>query len=179
MIFIEGKRLLLRRLKLSDYNDFFHYRSNQDVCRYQGFDPFSRKEAKAFIRQHMDKPLGVTGEWTQIGIVLKENLKLIGDCAVHFKKNEPKIVEMGITLSLEFRGRGYAKECIELLMDHLSSNFDLHKIVALLDARNEQALHLVEHLGFKKEGHFRKSYFDKIDQDWVDEVFYGKLMDQG
>lgn len=43
----------------------------------------------------------------------------------------------------------------------------------LVDTRNTSSIRLIERLGFRKEAHFKKSYY--LRREWVDDVIYAKL----
>ena len=52
---IEGKSIVLRQLKPSDLEAFLAYRTDPDVCKYQGFEVFSQQEAIDFIAKYGQK----------------------------------------------------------------------------------------------------------------------------
>ena len=60
---ITTPRLNIRNLKQTDLNDFYIYRSNPEVTKYQGFDVMTIAQAEEFIKGEMDKEFGKAGEW--------------------------------------------------------------------------------------------------------------------
>lgn len=175
MLQIETGQILLRHLQDSDLSSFLAYRSNPEVCKYQGFNPFDEAKARSFIEEMKDQALGIPGEWIQLAIVDKQSQNLVGDCAIHFKADDPRLVEFGITLNPTFQSQGFAKATIELLETYLSEHFDIHKFIAGTDARNESANRLLKKLGFKEEGRLIQHFFDEESQAWQDELVFGKL----
>ena len=109
---LETNRLILRNLRETDLENFHAFRSNPEVCKFQSFDAFTIEESKKFIDEQKDAEFGTPGEWVQVGIVWKENNKLIGDFALKPEKSEPRVVEIGVTLNLEYRGKGFAVEAL-------------------------------------------------------------------
>ena len=172
---LESSRLLLRNLQLTDLEDFHAYRSQAEICRYQGFKPMDEDKARAFIEEMSNAPFRAPGQWCQLGIWSKAREKLVGDCAITFLAYEPRLVEMGCTLNAAYQGQGFAQEAMHLLCKHVFEEHGVHKIKATIDPRNSTAIKLLERLGFSKEGHLKLNYFDEYDQAWVDEVIYGKL----
>ncbi|MEO6393441.1 MAG: GNAT family N-acetyltransferase, partial [Pyrinomonadaceae bacterium] len=65
---LETERLLLRYLRPGDLEDFFAFRSDLEVCRYQGYDPITREQAVEYVEFLPGKEFGTAGEWAQIGV---------------------------------------------------------------------------------------------------------------
>ena len=49
----------------------------------------------------------------------------------------------------------------------------IHRIIASIDPRNVASIKLIECLGFRKEDHFKESYY--LRGEWVDDLIYAKL----
>jgi RimJ/RimL family protein N-acetyltransferase len=175
MLPLSGTRIILQEIQHSDIDDFLAYRQDPVICKFQGFSPMSREQCAAFIEEMTGLPTGIPGKWKQIGIWSIPDKKLVGDCAIIRKANAPRIAEVGITLHRDFQGKGFAREAMEILIPNLFEQFDLHKILAGMDARNEGAINLIERLGFSKEAHHREQFFDYEDEMWIDEVIYAML----
>ena len=172
---IEGSRVLIRQLRADDLEGFFAYRSDPQVCRYQNFMVNSKTEAESFIEEQKHRTLGHRGNWFQIAIELKSEEKIIGDCAIEFKEEEPRIVELGCTITPEQQRKGYATEAVRLLMKEIFKNHNVHKVTARIDVRNPSSARVLEKIGFKQEGRLRKHFFDKISNDWFDEIQFAYL----
>ena len=160
-LMIDTRRLQIRNLRLSDLADFYGYRSNPEVTKYQGFDVFSAEQAKAFIEEHADKEWGRPGEWVQYGIESKTTGKLIGDCAVRLDRHDTRLAEIGITISPAEQRKGFAKEVLVALLDHLFSRDDFHRVTETVDAENTASIQLLRSVGFRQEGHFIENIFFK------------------
>jgi Acetyltransferases, including N-acetylases of ribosomal proteins len=174
-IHLAGQRLLLRNLLPHDLPDFLDYRQDPEVCRYQGFDIFTKKEAIDFIKKQQSVIIGIPGQWSQIAIIKKEDQRLIGDCAVKFQAAEPRIAELGYTINPRFQRQGYATETLQTLLQHIFEERNIHRVLAVIDIRNQSSIKLAEKLGFVKEAHYRQSYFDELDKTWTDEYLYALL----
>jgi [ribosomal protein S5]-alanine N-acetyltransferase len=160
-ILFSTNRLMIRNLKDSDLEDFYQYRSKPEIAKYQGFDPFSREQAGNFISAQKEKVFGTPGEWMQFGIEVSETGKLVGDCAIHLRNENPLIAELGITISDMYHRRGYAKETMSGLMDFLFLKKKIHRIVETVDAENNASILLLKSLSFRQEAHFINSIFFK------------------
>ena len=154
-------RLKIRNLRESDLDDFHLYRSNPEVTKYQGFDTYSREQAKSFIAEHQNKSLIVPGEWIQFAIENISSRQLVGDCAVYLKPYDSRIAEMGITISHIHQRKGYAKETMLGLMNFLFSKKGIHRIEETVAAENLASIKMMESLSFRKEAHFIENTFFK------------------
>ena len=170
---ITTERLLLRNLKASDVNEFFKYRSNPEVTKYQGFDVMTLNDCKDFIACYIDKPFGIMGEWVQHGIELKETQTLIGDFAIRLDKHDNRLAEIGLTISHLHQKHGYAKETLLGLVNWLFENHNIHRITEIVDEENIASIKLLKSVGFREEGHFIENIFHK--GRWCNEYQYSIL----
>jgi len=175
---IQSPRLILRALDPEDLDDFLVYRQDEEVCRYQGFSPYTKEKALQFLQTYNWFDFSVKGKWMQVAIEEQASGKLIGDCALRFLEQEHQIAEVGCTLNPQYQGQGYAGEALRALITALYDLRAFHKIVATLDARNQTAIRLIEQLGFQREAILRQHYFDQQDQRWIDEWAYGLLAEE-
>jgi len=173
---IESERFILRRFRDSDLASFVAYRNDPEVARYQSWDSFDEREARAFIREMGSAQPGVPGEWFQFAVESKESGNLVGDCALQVDGQEPYRAEIGFTLAREHQGRGFASEAVSRLLDFAFEELGLHRIVAIADCRNEPSWALLERIGMRREGHFLDSVWFK--GEWSDECLYAVLKDE-
>jgi RimJ/RimL family protein N-acetyltransferase len=167
-------RVNLRHLQLADLPAFASYRADATVARYQGFDPYSPSEAAAFIREHATAVIpALPGAWVQIGIARSADDLLLGDCALHLTRADPRMAEVGITVDPRWQGQGYAQEALRGLLRFCFQELKLHRVVALTDPRNLACVRLLEHAGMRREGHFIQNGWYK--GEWCDEYQYALL----
>jgi RimJ/RimL family protein N-acetyltransferase len=105
-------RLRLRRLCPDDAPAICAYRALPEVARYQSWDSFSLDEADRLIAGNAGLLLDTPGTWFQLGIVSISSGQLIGDCGLHFLADQPRQVELGITLGPAHQRRGFAREAL-------------------------------------------------------------------
>jgi RimJ/RimL family protein N-acetyltransferase len=167
-------RLLLRSFVPEDAAAFSAYRSDPEVARYQGWTtPYSLEQAQQFIQEMIETVPGTPGQWYQIAIELKSSGALIGDVAFHVEANSPQQAILGITLASAFQRQGYAREAMECLLQYLFETLKLHRVSAYIDVDNPSSYHLVEKLGFRREGHFIENTWFK--GAWGSEYLYAML----
>ncbi|MEO7962269.1 MAG: GNAT family N-acetyltransferase [Ginsengibacter sp.] len=169
---ISTPRLRIRNLHTSDLPEFYAYRSNPEVTKYQGFDVMTMEEAKKFIEEQKDQEFGKVGEWVQYGIENLKTKKVIGDCAVKLDALENRIAEVGITISDLHQKQGYAKETLKGLLSFLFNN-NICRVVETVDSENVAAVSLLRSIGFRQEAHFIENIFFK--GEWASEFQFAML----
>lgn len=170
---IKTERLRIRPLTQNDLSDFYAYRSNPEVAKYQGFDVMTMEQAKAFIIENATKHFGKTGEWVQYGIENTGKQKLIGDCAIKLSQNDKRIAEIGMSISPSEQKKGYAKEALLGILSFLFDTKNRHRVVETVDAENTAAINLLKSTGFRQEGHFIENIH--FNGKWGSEFQYAML----
>ena len=173
---LESERLILRRFRDCDLAPFVAYRNDPEVARYQSWESFDEREARAFIREMGTGHPGVPGDWFQFAVESKEIGILIGDCALQVDGQEPYRAEIGFTLAREHQGKGFASEAVLRLWDYAFDDLGLHRVAAIADCRNKPSRALLERVGMRREGHFLENVWFK--GGWSDEYLYAVLKDE-
>ena len=172
-LYLKTNRIAIRNLQPQDLEDFYAYRSDEEVTRYQGFDVMTKDACAAFIAAQQDKLFGKPGEWVQYGIEDEHINKLVGDCAIKLDGSDPRIAEIGITIAQPHWKKGYAKEALAEIVRFLFEEKSLHRIVEIVDAENTASIALLKSADFRQEGHFIEHIFFK--GKWGSEYQYALL----
>ncbi len=173
---LETTRLRLRHFTDADLALFMAYRNDPEVAKYQGWEGISEPEARAFIQEQKEIQPGVPGQWFQIAIELKETGILVGDCALKIEEHDERQAEIGYTLSRAYQGCGIASEAVSCVLEYAFVALGLHRVIAITDCENAASVALLEHLGLRREGHFRKNVWFK--GKWADEYLYAMLQEE-
>jgi len=171
---IHTERLLIRKMEITDKEDLFLYRSLPEVYLYQSWRPSHVDEAIAFITRNAGVALQTPGSWMQFAICLHDG-KLIGDIGIRFLE-DPAQVEVGYTLSPDYQGKGYAFEALKAMIDYIFQSLNMHRITASVDPDNKRSIRLLDKIGFRKEAHFVKSYWN--DGKWSDDCIFAVLREE-
>lgn len=111
--------------------------------------PYTVEYAASFIDIAMQKL--ADGDEYHLGIRLLDGT-LIGLCALaHIDKANRK-AELGYWIGKTYRGKGYAKEALELALGLGFAKLGLNRVYARVLADNERSKRLLESLGFVEEG---------------------------
>ncbi len=169
-------RIILRPFTQNDLEEFYKYRSDKEIARYQLWEPFSRQEAEEFLNEYKSLEYISPGKWNGLALGLKGSSELIGDCAFKILDNEFTQAEIGFNLSPQYQKRGLATEAVKRLVDYLFKELKLHRISAITDARNNAAASLLKRIGMRKEGYFIQNIWVK--GKWGDEFLFAILKDE-
>ncbi|WP_405709744.1 MULTISPECIES: GNAT family N-acetyltransferase [unclassified Streptomyces] len=170
---IETPRLLLRRFAPTDASALQSYRNDPEIARYQAWpSPLSDDAAAdtAFIYS-----LQETGQpgWVQTAVVRKQDGALIGDVGVELHQNLLQ-AELSFALAPQWHRQGYATEMVTAVINHHFQR-GVHRFSASCDARNIRSAHLLERVGFRREG-LRPEHTRNINTgEWTDTVVFGLL----
>lgn len=122
-LFLETRRLILRKFREEDFPDFWAYANDPEMCRMMGRDDMSDPETARF-----------TFDWLKdreergYGLVLKETGKVIGNLTITLPP--PFVVElrelagkkgrsMSFSLSRQYQRRGLMEEALRAVIAHL------------------------------------------------------------
>jgi [ribosomal protein S5]-alanine N-acetyltransferase len=124
---------------------FQAYRHDEEVGRYQGWEPWSATKALTFLEAMSTVDLLDPGTWCQVGIAARESEGLIGDIGMCVRLKEHQ-AEIGFSLNAQWQGRGLATEAIGLATDLLFEQTAVDQIVCITDARNLAANRLLRRM---------------------------------
>jgi RimJ/RimL family protein N-acetyltransferase len=151
---LRSLRLCLRRLLPEDAPSLVAYRSLPEVARFQDWESFGPDDAARLIASQAAVIPDTPGAWLQLALVLLESGEVVGDCGIHFRRDEPRQVELGITLAPARQGRGLATEALSRVLEYVFDSLGKHRASAVTDAENAPAAALLRRLGFRQEAHF-------------------------
>lgn len=147
-VVLETKRLILRRLKQDDLLGLHELTCQKDVTKMCGWKPHKNiEETQELLNNYCDLNKHV------IGIVLKENNKLIG--LVEYVANETleikdkKGMELAFLLSNKYWGNGYMVEALNCFIEYGFNFLSLEYILASHLIDNYQSKRVLEKCGFE------------------------------
>jgi RimJ/RimL family protein N-acetyltransferase len=170
---INTLRLFMRPIQMNDAAFVFGYRSDRLTNQFQGWIPEKLEDVHDFIKNKVCAIANRPETWMQLVAVLKESGTLIGDIGIHFIDDESKQVELGCTFDKKYHNLAYATEAISGVINYLFTELYKHRIIALIDPRNEPSIRLVRRIGFRQEAHFRESNYSN--GEWTDDLVFAML----
>ena len=136
--------------------------------RYQPLIQISRTQSEKILESPLEpKPFFIEKkDGNKVGIIVHFNV-------LH---TAGKQLEIGYSLVPEERGKGYATEAVNIMVDFLFLSKENVRIQAQTDTRNVASQRVLEKTGFTKEGILRKSYFMR--GEWVDALIWSILREE-
>ncbi|WP_113929115.1 GNAT family protein [Bacillus sp. P14.5] len=150
-------RLYLRNVRLEDTEFIFKLYSDEDVCEYLYDEEVytNREQVKEFIQWNSNPEEQGNNRWC---ILKRSSQEVIGTCGFDSWDRENNIVEIGYNLWKDFWGKGYMKEALIAAINNGFANMDLNRINAFVALDNLRSIHLLESLGFIREGIYREKH---------------------
>ncbi|WP_444996576.1 GNAT family N-acetyltransferase [Aliikangiella sp. IMCC44359] len=163
------ERLILRPVTENDAEAVYLYRNQPEVSLFQGWTPESTNEVVEYVKGMQARKAADAGHWYQVALQLKEQKNIvIGDVAFCIDVETQQQAELGIALDTQYQKKGYAVEAINALIHYLFAKHQLHRIHVSIDPRNQASQQLFKRVGFRFEGHLKKSVLFK--GEWCDDV---------
>ena len=156
---LETKRLIVRRIRMSDCNTIHSYMSRRDVVHFLPEKPLSLKEVETHQKEHLEQPLAYA-------VTLKDSGQMIGHVVFHEVFN-CYTYEIGWLFHPDFQGCGYASEAALRVLDYGFKELNLHRIIGTCHTDNTRSWKLMKRLNMRKEAHFIEVIFR--DGEWIDE----------
>ena len=173
---MKTERLYIRRFTADDGEDLYEYLSDEKVVFYEPYPVFSRAEAETEAARR-------SNDGSFWAVCLVENKKLIGN--LYFGRQEPEQFltwQIGYVFNRSYQGRGYAAESAQRIIRYGFEECGAHRIMALCNPENTASWRLLERLNMRREGHFLKKAFFKLDGQgnplWHDAYEYAILAEE-
>lgn len=153
-------RLVLRRIRKTDYHDMYEYASSETVTRYLTWEPHPDPGYTLRYLSYVSTQYKA-GNFYDWAVIWKANRKMIGTCgftAFHYEHNG---AEIGYVLNPKYWGMGIAAEAARAVLRTGFLALNLHRIEAKFMDGNVQSRRVMEKIGMTFEGMQRESMLIK------------------
>ena len=151
------ERLILRAPSFLDTDDVFDFCSDPDSCRYADWTPH---KTKADTRDFLAWLKRKSGEKSYTWVMeYRQEKRVIGTISIVDTDYSGKIVTVGYTLSKEYQHKGFATEALKRLVKYILNDLNAERVQAKVIPENIPSCRLLERVGFKNEGIFKKGAF--------------------
>ncbi len=157
---IETKRLILRRMRVSDASDMYDYAKREEVTKYLLWAPHESLEYTRLYMKQVERGYK-QGNFYDFGVIYKENNKLIGTCGFARIDNANATAEAGYVLNPDYWGMGLAAEALSAVIRMGFEKQGFNRIEARYMAENIKSRRVMEKCGMTYEGILRESVFAK------------------
>ncbi|HOP11519.1 MAG TPA: GNAT family N-acetyltransferase [Oscillospiraceae bacterium] len=175
MLKLETERLTLRPPCMEDFEGVHAYSSVPENVRFMVWGPNTEEDTRNFLREAEEKWKADPIMEYEFAISLKGG-HVIGGCGIYLNK-ERNTGMLGWILHRDFWHCGYMTEAANAMMKCGFETLGLHRIYATCNADNTASYRVMERLGMRREAHFIKNCFGRVDSEkvWHDEFYYGIL----
>ena len=170
---LKTERLVLRPFEEADAEGLHAYLGDEEVVRYEPYGAMTMEECRLeAARRASDEAFWAVclADGTLVG-----NLYLSG-------ADEFGTREIGYVFARACWHKGYATEAARRLMAYAFERLATRRIIALCDTRNAASFALMERLGMRREGEFKKNVGFKTDAHgntiWTDSYQYAILKEE-
>jgi len=165
-------RLLLRPFVDEDADDLFALQSNPTVLRYWDAPPW-RDRARADRFLAACRQMAEEGTGARLAVDRLSDGAFLGWCSLSRWNPDFRSASLGYCYGEAAWGSGYATEAARELLRWAFDRLDLNRVQAETDTRNAASAHVLEKLGFLREGTLREDCV--VDGDVSDSWVYGLL----
>lgn len=152
---LSTKRLILRKMQVSDSDSLFQIWSNPEVTRFMNIDRFTDKKQAKEIILLFDK-LSQENTAIRYSIIELESNKIIGSCGFNIIDYENAKTEIGYEINKDYWGKGYAPEAVTCLIRYAFKDLKLNRIEAKVEPENLNSIKVLRKLNFLFKGKMRK-----------------------
>ena len=145
------ERLILRRMNITDQNEIFFLRSNENVLEFIDIPKAETVDDAIKFIEKINNYIEAN-ESIMWAITLKENNTLVGTICFWNIDAENKKAEIGYMLHPQFQGKGIMQEAVQKVIEYGFESLQLNSIVAGFQKNNLRSLKLLERNGFIYEG---------------------------
>jgi len=169
--FIDGEKIYLRALATSDIPVWFEWFNDPQITEHMNKGIFPNT---ALAQEEHFSTITRSRNDIQLGIVFKENHRLIGIIGIHKIDWVSRHGDISIVVGDgSYRGKGIATESVSLIVRHAFMKMNLRRLTAGTPESNLGCRRCFEKNGFVLEGVKRKHLFST--GTYMDVCFFGLL----
>ena len=164
---IETQRLLIRPFETRDWKEVHTYTQDAHVMTFVEEGQLTETQTKEWVEKN-------SGDEAQaFAVLLKAENSLIGHMIFH-PWFAALTYEIGWVFHPKYHQKGYATEAAQALLRYAFDELHLHRVIATCQPENPASQRVMEKIGMRREGHFKKCIHRGGDI-WWDEYFYAIL----
>ncbi len=169
---IESARVEVRLVSESDLPELLAMNSDAEVTKFLGYAPWNvLAQAEAWFQRISAQQ--EAGSALEFVVVAKPGGHVIGRCGLFDFEEANTHARLGYILGRAHWGQGYMREALTALVEAAFRQMRLRKLEANVEAENVRSAHLLQRLGFTREGVLRERWITEGQP--MDAEIYGLL----
>ena len=169
---IETKRLILRKLEISDLEQVYNnWCSDPKVSKYVTWDMHKNiEQTKEYINFKLDLyKKDYRFDWV---VVIKETNEVIGEIDAVKQSLNYNLVELGYCYGSKYWNNGYATEALSAVIKYLKEVALVEKVTACHISTNPASGRVMQKAGMKYDATLKEYVVDKNTKERADLVYY-------
>lgn len=158
MSILTGKKIDLKLVEKEDYGAFFDRTQQWDFLG--PFWPPMRHRTKAQAEAEFAAAPNPASESNRY-FILDKTGSPVGIALHYLCSQNYNWMEIGYAVDSAQRGKGYAVEAAQILVDFLFLTRQIARIQAVVDTENSASVKVIERAGFTREGELRNAYWTR------------------
>ncbi|MGC8538056.1 MAG: GNAT family N-acetyltransferase [Candidatus Micrarchaeia archaeon] len=140
--------------------------------------PYTLENAVSFVQNAINA--SVVGKEFHFAIKRVEDSSLVGVCGITNIDMVNMKAEIGYWVGKRYWGNGYGKQAANLLLEIAFERLGLNRVYAGAFDFNERSMHILQDIGFTKEGVRRKNsrIGSGVNGSFADDVLFGILKNE-
>ena len=169
------ERLYAREFAQGDAEEVYRYASSIENSGFLPFCPESREDVENYIGRRLADQIADERRVWDMALCLKETDEQIGSISLVMRGKGQ--AEIGWILDMRFWHKGYALEAARGMLRYGFMGPELHRIYARCDDKNAASYRLMERLGMRREAHFIKDEYTRVNgrEQWRSHYVYAIL----
>lgn len=166
----QGERVRLRALEPEDAEIFYQWNLDSETARTLDF--VWPPQSRAHVRDWVEKATKERPQNDSFDLVIETaGGVVVGQISTHHTDRRAGCFRHAFAIRPGYRGRGYAKEAVIILLRYFFEELGYQKCTATVYETNPASRSIHEGLGFQLEGRIRRVVYTR-GRHW-DELFYG------
>lgn len=157
---IETKRLIIRRLRMTDSMDIYNYSKDERVAQHVLWTAHKSIEQSAGYIRFLQAQYRI-GSVASLGIEYKETGKIIGTIGFMKLDIESSSAEIGYSLKYDMWNKGIMSEALDAMLSFGFFSLGLNRIEAYCETDNPASARVLEKCGMSFEGIARNKFYNK------------------
>ena len=171
---LKTDKIYLRALEPEDLEFLFKWENSIDIWQESNtLAPFSRFAIKEFIERSLSENVFEVGQ-IRLMICSTQDNSVIGTADIYDIDSINSRAAVGLLIDNSHRGKGYAKDALDLLCDYTSNTLLLNQLYVHIATDNSSCLNLFDRSDFEKCGTL-KSWI-KTKNGYKDVFVYQKIL---
>jgi RimJ/RimL family protein N-acetyltransferase len=139
-------RLVIRRLRHDDLDDFYALCGDPVAMRYMGDgQPLTAEQTRKWIEVSLANY--IERGWGCFAVTTRDNNRLIGFCGFARPSDRPGVIELIYAFQPEQWGKGYATEAARAVIDFGFQHAGMIRIEATVNTENDPSKRVLEKAG--------------------------------